>query len=390
LAAGGQFPRLPNSYHLAGAAAVLGSVVFDTEVHDIPGVEREDNAIRYVKRRKKPAVKAKNSACFKLTPASLVREALNSESSMVNIITAYLAREILKASMATLLILYVILVSNALGRVLADIADGDIPARALWPVLLSHSMNILTLLLPVGVFLGIVFAFGRMYKDHEIVVMNACGIGYLDFYKPVAIVLLPIFAFSVYSSLWMNAQVQRDAQAIIDREKGRHEFEQLKPGQFNQSKSGGLVFFMESISADRLELRNVIISELGSDRRVLETADTGRQKLEESTGNLFLVIGPGERYEGEPGAVAGSESSRLRNEQLSPAELWNSPNLTAHIELYWRISTPVVLLVISPRTSNCIGASRRQWYCWCSDSSPYRWHTSRRGRVAMARWVMHC
>ena len=170
-------------------------------------------------------MKAKNSACFKLTPARLVREALNSESSMVNIITAYLAREILKASMATLLILYVILVSNALGRVLADIADGDIPARALWPVLLSHSMNILTLLLPVGVFLGIVFAFGRMYKDHEIVVMNACGIGYLDFYKPVAIVLLPIFAFSVYSSLWMNAQVQRDAQAIIDLEKGRHEFE---------------------------------------------------------------------------------------------------------------------------------------------------------------------
>ena len=282
---------------------------------------------------------------------------------MVNIITAYLAREILKASMATLLILYVILVSNALGRVLADIADGDIPVRALWPVLLSHSMNILTLLLPVGVFLGIVFAFGRMYKDHEIVVMNACGIGYLDFYKPVAIVLLPIFAFSVYSSLWMNAQVQRDAQAIIDREKGRHEFEQLKPGQFNQSKSGGLVFFMESISADRLELRNVIISELGSDRRVLETADTGRQKLEESTGNLFLVIGPGERYEGQPGAVAhhvieydqhgiliekqaGPGSSRLRTEQLSPAELWNSPTLAAQIELYWRISTPMVLLVL--------------------------------------------
>ena len=39
---------------------------------------------------------------------------------MSYIITGYLAREILKSSAATVLVLYVILVSNALGRVLAD------------------------------------------------------------------------------------------------------------------------------------------------------------------------------------------------------------------------------------------------------------------------------
>ena len=282
---------------------------------------------------------------------------------MGNIITGYLAREILKSSAATLLILYVILVSNALGRVLADIADGDIPSRALWPVLLSHSMNILTLLLPVGVFLGIVFAFGRMYKDHEIVVMNACGIGYRDFYKPVAIVLLPLFAFSVYSSLWLNAKVQRNAQSIVDREEGQHEFQQIKPGQFNQSEDGDLVFFMEEISADKLELRDIIISQTGSRYRVLETADRGRQKIEESTGDLFLVIGPGERYEGEPGRLghrlisydqhgilienkARQRGTRVHSEQLSPRELWGSPQLKHQIELHWRIATPIVLLIL--------------------------------------------
>ena len=39
---------------------------------------------------------------------------------MTSILTAYLAREILKTSCAVLLILYVILLSNALGTVLAD------------------------------------------------------------------------------------------------------------------------------------------------------------------------------------------------------------------------------------------------------------------------------
>ena len=282
---------------------------------------------------------------------------------MGNIITVYLAREILKSSGATLLILYVILFSNALGRVLADIADGDIPSQALWPVLLSDSTYLLNLLLPIGVFLGIVFAFGRMYKDHEIVVMNSCGIGYRDFYKPVAMVLLPTIAFSVYASLWLNPLVQRNAQLIVDREKNQHEFQQIKPGQFNQSKDGNLVFFMESISDDRLELRDIIISQDASGYQVLETADTGRQKIEGSTGDLFLVIGPGERYEGEPGELrhrliefdqhgilmenkTRRGDTRFKSEQLTSTKLWKSDKLKHRIELHWRIATPVILLVL--------------------------------------------
>lgn len=282
---------------------------------------------------------------------------------MGNIITGYLAREILKTSAATVLVLYVILVSNALGRVLADIADGDIPRQAFWPVLMSQSLNILSLLLPVGLFLGIVFAFGRMYKDHEIVVMNACGIGYREFYKPVAMILLPALLFSVYASLWLNAEVQREAQAIIDFGENQHEFQQIRPGQFNQSKSGDLVFFMESISDDRLELDDVIISQRRGDRRVLETAASGRQSVDEKTGDLFLVIGPGQRYEGKPGAVAHKvisfdqhgillenknrpATSNKRAEQMTPTELWSSENLKHRVELQWRIAVPMILLVL--------------------------------------------
>ena len=71
---------------------------------------------------------------------------------MTSIITSYLAREILKTSCATLLVLYVILVSNAFGRVLADIAEGDVPQQALWPVLFGQAVNLLSLLLPISLF----------------------------------------------------------------------------------------------------------------------------------------------------------------------------------------------------------------------------------------------
>lgn len=283
---------------------------------------------------------------------------------MPNIITRYLCREIFKNSAATVLVLYVILMSNSLGRVLSDITDGDIPQQALWPVLFSQSVNVFSLLLPVGVFLGIVFAFGRLYKDNEITVMNACGMGYQLFYRPVLIIVIPLLGFSVYSNLWLNAEVQRNAQETIEREKEVQEFDQVRPGQFNQSDKGDDVFYMESISEDRLALNGVIIGSARDGLASVETAVRGRYKIDEETGDLFLVVGPGKRYEGAPGAndysiiefeqhgilVEKRQSSQKRSvdvEEKTPRQLWQSSRRIDRVELHWRIAIPVVLIVLA-------------------------------------------
>ena len=94
---------------------------------------------------------------------------------MIPIIQRYLVVEILKSSVATTLILFIILLSNSLGRVLSDISEGKTPLDALFPVMLGQSVHMLNLLLPLGFFLGLVFALGRLYADHELVVLQACG-----------------------------------------------------------------------------------------------------------------------------------------------------------------------------------------------------------------------
>jgi lipopolysaccharide export system permease protein len=254
--------------------------------------------------------------------------------------------------------------SNSLGRLLADVADGEIPQQALWPVLLSQSVKIFTLLLPISFFLGIVFAFGRLYKDHEISVMNACGMGYWQFYKSILLVILPVFILNAFTSVWLNSSVQRSAQSIVSNSKNIHEFNQVKAGQFNQSKSGAHVFFMESISEDKQVLHNVIISQSTEKTRALETAKSGRHKIDEITGDLFLVVGPGERTELELGKKnvkviqfkqhgiliakkVVSDSYRIREREKPPALLWHSTELKDKVELMWRISIPLVLIVLA-------------------------------------------
>ena len=56
------------------------------------------------------------------------------------------------------------------------------------------------------------------------------------------------------------------AEAWLSVEPNLHEFQLIKPGQFNQARGGDLVFFMESVSEDKLELRDVIISRSGAMR----------------------------------------------------------------------------------------------------------------------------
>ena len=121
---------------------------------------------------------------------------------------------------------------------------------------------------------------------------------------------------------------------------------------------------MESVSADRLELSDIIISQTNRDLMILETAKTGRHKTDEVTGDLFLVVGPGQRFEGQAGDKAykiidfeqhgiliekkkPSQKQALREKEKSPGDLWRSNRLNDKVELQWRIAIPVVLLLLA-------------------------------------------
>jgi lipopolysaccharide export system permease protein len=283
---------------------------------------------------------------------------------MSNILTGYLARELFKTTATTVLVLYIIFISNALGRELAEVADGDVPLQALGLVMLSQSVSIISMLLPIGIFFSIIFTLGRMYKDHEIVVMNACGIGYRDFYKPVAIVVLPMLLLSGYFSLVLNAQMQGQALAAIDEGANEHEFSLIKPGQFNQAGGSDWVFYTGLISKDKLELQEIILGQTSPDVTILEVANAGRQKVDDKTGDLFLVLGPGQRIEG----VAGQKdlkfldyeqhgvlirkknkiaSTHIHSIENNVAALWASSRMSDRVELQWRIAIPMALVTLA-------------------------------------------
>ena len=91
-------------------------------------------------------------------------------------ILRYLNREVMTHMVAVSFVLLVIIFSGRFVKYLAEAATGDIAADILLPVMFYRLPGFLELIIPLGLFIGILMSYGRMYVESEMVVLSACGI----------------------------------------------------------------------------------------------------------------------------------------------------------------------------------------------------------------------
>ena len=92
------------------------------------------------------------------------------------IIFRYLAREVLVTMSAVSAALLVIIMSGRFIKYLAEAASGALDPGVLFMVMGYRMPGFLQLILPLGLFLGILLAYGRLYLESEMSVLFASGI----------------------------------------------------------------------------------------------------------------------------------------------------------------------------------------------------------------------
>src|SRR3990167_802916 len=92
------------------------------------------------------------------------------------IIFRYFSKEVLATLLATTLILLIIFITNQFVHYLSDAADGKITTQAVMKVMSLQVPLLLGYLLPLSLFLGLLLTLGRLYVDHEMVVLSSCGV----------------------------------------------------------------------------------------------------------------------------------------------------------------------------------------------------------------------
>ena len=90
------------------------------------------------------------------------------------ILFRYLAKEVGTTLIALTSILILIFMSNQMILYLNGAANGRIPGGLVLKLMMLELPNLLCLLLPLGFYFSILVAYGRLYADSEMVVLQAC------------------------------------------------------------------------------------------------------------------------------------------------------------------------------------------------------------------------
>jgi lipopolysaccharide export system permease protein len=274
----------------------------------------------------------------------------------------YVLREVLQAWLAVTSLLLLILVGNELAQILGQAAERGYPREIIFALIGLTSIQNLSVLIPVGLLLGIVLALGRLYHDSEMAAIQACGVGPARLLRPIGLVALVVSGLLGWISLSGAPQAFGRAQDIKREALRGAEFGMLEPGRFHSFAGGSAVFYADSADPDGT-LRHVFIQRRFKDRVEVVLADRARHVVEEAGSLHTLILYDGERYElgvgspvsrrihfaehGIPVRVGDRDNGPPRIETRQTLDLFADPGLAAQAEFQWRLSLPLMALILA-------------------------------------------
>ncbi|MFW1678496.1 LPS export ABC transporter permease LptF [Pontibacter sp. JAM-7] len=280
------------------------------------------------------------------------------------IVFRYLSREVLLSMLAVTAVLLVIIMSGRLVSYLAQVASGSLDADVLLQIIVYRLPDFLQLILPLGLFLGFLLGYGRLYLESEMTVLEACGMSHRRLLAyamgPAVLVALCVAVLS----LWLAPLGALHSNLIFDQQKQRGELDALVPGRFQQPARSPRVVYTESLSeTGRLGL--VFSAERNPQNKRLQItlAEAGQTRVVPELNERYLVLEQGRRYEGVPGqgdftelrfaeygTLLPNKTQTLRYprvEALPTGGLFGSDKAAERAQLHWRLSLPVLALVVT-------------------------------------------
>jgi lipopolysaccharide export system permease protein len=285
---------------------------------------------------------------------------------MLRIFDRYLLKEVINGWLAVTIVLWLVLVSNRLVRYLADAAEGDIPGDVIFSLLALKMVWYLVIVVPFALALGVVLGLGRLYRDNEMVVMSACGVGPGRIYRPLLGFGLLVALALAWLALYVSPEVQGMSNRLKASAEQQADLKVLGAGRFNDLQGGKVTFYAERLSDDRKRMENLFITIRNDEQPQrlpqLLTAATAHRIVDERSGDDFLVLEDGYRYEGRPGEadyrimqfskygvrvdLPDAATYVDAREAIPTLRLLHSTDPWDLAELQWRLSMPVSVIAL--------------------------------------------
>jgi lipopolysaccharide export system permease protein len=278
------------------------------------------------------------------------------------ILERYIHSEILTKLAWVIGMLVLILGSQRFVRYLADAAEGQLPSSFIFNMLAMKMLSMLPKLLPVALFLSVILAMTRLYRDRELTVVSSAGVSdrfqLFAVFRFSLVFSLVVAGISFYIAPWAELRL-RD---LNDRAEIESDVTGLHAGQFKEFSEGDRVVYVRRLAEDGKSMRGVFLQVRQNNSLGVLRSKDARYHTSADTGSRYVLFHNGRRYVGEPGALdfrvtryrtyavlleqGDQKASGRRLEAIPTSELWHSNWSRHRAELQWRLSYVLSALLL--------------------------------------------
>jgi lipopolysaccharide export system permease protein len=273
-----------------------------------------------------------------------------------------LQRELASVAGATFTVLFTIFVTWTLISILGKAAGGKVASGDVLALIGFSVLNYLPTILILTSFISVIAAVTRSYRDSEMVVWFASGQSLARWIRPVLLFGLPMVVLVAALALFATPWAKMKSTEFIQRFEKREDLKRVAPGQFRESTSANRVFFVEGSTGGSTVVQNVFVNSVDEGGNSIVVAKEGVIEPD-GKGGQYLVLKNGRRYLGQPGRAdfQSMEFERYRMrvgtqvpvigadmpaDAMSTATLLALPNQFTRAELLYRISAPIMCVVL--------------------------------------------
>ncbi len=279
----------------------------------------------------------------------------------LTIIDKYIAKELLASCLSVLFILLIIVLSTELVHLLSWVSQGFIPLPALVPYLINSLFEFAVVLIPLSLLMGILIAFGRLYRDSEMAAIMSAGIGPLQWYRPLMMIAVPTTILLLLLMMFVRPMLIIQRAQITAEIQSQAEIDTLLVGQFNRASKGGGVLFLESADKDSGQIGNVFFEQRREGKSHVDLA-TSTSSYYNKEGRRYMMMYDGTHYVGDAGDadfkiikykdygvyIAKKQvAAHFSEKSKSTTELWHSVIPKDQAELQWRFALPLATIIVA-------------------------------------------
>jgi lipopolysaccharide export system permease protein len=273
-----------------------------------------------------------------------------------------LQREMVNVAGATFTVLFTIIVTWLLISILGQAAGGKVASSDVIALIAFAVLYYLPTILILTSFISVLAVVTRSYRDSEMVVWFASGQSLLRWIRPVLAFGVPMLILVSALSMVATPWARQKQTEFKERFEKREDLKRVAPGQFRESSSSNRVFFVEGSTGGSAVVQNVFVNSVENGANAIVVAKQGVIESD-SKGGQYLVLKNGRRYQGTPGradfqsmeferysmrvATKGPKlGTELQVDEMSTPALLALPNQFTLAEFFYRISAPIMVLVL--------------------------------------------